>query len=143
MLLQASQVDSIVWAGIHELTRPGALISATRILLTTPRSRKSIVQMWINWKSPGPTIQATSALMNSIRSVIAEFMYVIAQHTDIVALDATTGKRIWIHHSNSMGQRFEVHRGINYWQSKDGSDKRLLIPFDNHTSKRSMPPMGN
>ena len=64
--------------------------------------------------------------------VVGKFMYVIAQHSDIVALDATTGKRIWIHHPNSMGQRFEVHRGINYWQSKDGSDRRLLIPFDNH-----------
>jgi quinoprotein glucose dehydrogenase len=64
--------------------------------------------------------------------VVGKTMYVIAQHTDIVALDATSGKQIWIHHPNSMGQRFEVHRGINYWQSEDGSDKRLLIPFDNH-----------
>ena len=52
----------------NPLTRPGALISATRILLTTLRSRKSIVRMWISLKSPGPTIQETNALMNSIRS---------------------------------------------------------------------------
>src|SRR5580700_4278678 len=64
--------------------------------------------------------------------VVGKTMYVIAQHSDIVALDAATGKQIWVHHPNSVGQRFEVHRGINYWQSRDGSDKRLLIPFDNH-----------
>jgi quinoprotein glucose dehydrogenase len=64
--------------------------------------------------------------------VVGNVMYVIAQHSDIVALDAATGKQIWIHHPNSMGQRLEVHRGINYWQSKDGSERRLFIPFDNH-----------
>jgi quinoprotein glucose dehydrogenase len=64
--------------------------------------------------------------------VVGKTMYVIAQHTDIVALHAATGKQLWVHHPNSMGQRLEVHRGINFWQSKDGSDKRLLITFDNH-----------
>jgi quinoprotein glucose dehydrogenase len=64
--------------------------------------------------------------------VVGNVMYVIAQHSDIVALDATTGKEIWRHHPNSIGQRLEVHRGINYWQSKDGREKRLFIPFDNH-----------
>ncbi|MFZ0882474.1 MAG: pyrroloquinoline quinone-dependent dehydrogenase [Candidatus Acidiferrales bacterium] len=64
--------------------------------------------------------------------VVGNVMYVIAQHSDIVALDAATGKPIWIHHPNSMGQRLEVHRGINYWQSQDGKEKRLFIPFDNH-----------
>lgn len=64
--------------------------------------------------------------------VVGRSIYVIAQHTDIVALDATTGKQSWVHHPNSMGQRLEVHRGINYWQSKDASEKRLFITFDNH-----------
>ena len=64
--------------------------------------------------------------------VVGKTMYVIAQHSDIVALDAATGKQIWVHHPKSMGQRLEVHRGINFWQSRDGSDKRLLITFNNH-----------
>jgi len=64
--------------------------------------------------------------------VVGNIMYVIAWHTDIVALDARTGKQLWVHHPKSMGQRLEVHRGINFWQSKGGSDKRLFIAFDNH-----------
>ncbi len=64
--------------------------------------------------------------------VVGKTMYVIAQRSDIVALDARTGRQLWAHHPNSMGMRLEVHRGINYWQSKTGSDKRLFIAFDNH-----------
>lgn len=64
--------------------------------------------------------------------VVGKTMYVIAQRSDIVALDAATGRQPWVHHPNSMGIRLEVHRGINYWQSKNGSDKRLFIAFDNH-----------
>lgn len=59
-------------------------------------------------------------------------IYVIAHHSDIVALDASTGRQLWMHHPNSMGERLEVHRGINFWQSPNGSEKRLFITFDNH-----------
>lgn len=64
--------------------------------------------------------------------IVGKTMYVLAKNTAVVALDATTGKELWTHHPASMGQRFEVHRGINYWQSADGKDKRLFITFDNH-----------
>lgn len=63
--------------------------------------------------------------------VVGNTVYVIAQNLAVVALDATTGKQLWIHHTESIGQLLEVHRGINFWQSKDGSEQRLLIPFGN------------
>ena len=58
-------------------------------------------------------------------------MYVLAKHTSIVALDAATGKEMWTYHSK-YAPTIEMHRGINFWQSKDGSEQRLLIPFANH-----------
>ena len=61
--------------------------------------------------------------------VVGKTMYVLAKNTAIVALDASTGKELWTYHSRNLGQRIETHRGINYWQSSDGSDKRLLISF--------------
>ena len=94
----------------------------------TQINRSNVAQLEVAWSYDSGNERAYE--FNPI--VVGKFIYVIAQHTDIVALDAATGKQIWIHHPNSMGQRFEVHRGINYWQSRDGSDKRLLIPFDNH-----------
>src|SRR5215211_3486111 len=54
--------------------------------------------------------------------IIDGMMYVQAQGTAIVALDAATGKELWVHpHQGPIGAR-----GINYWQSADGSDRRLV-----------------
>ncbi|HTZ73281.1 MAG TPA: PQQ-binding-like beta-propeller repeat protein [Candidatus Aquilonibacter sp.] len=41
----------------------------------------------------------------------------------IVALDAATGKEIWVHD----GLTGMTRRGLNYWQTKDGKDKRLVF----------------
>jgi quinoprotein glucose dehydrogenase len=58
--------------------------------------------------------------------VVGNMMYVLAKNNSIVALDATTGKEIWTHVS---GPEIKIitNRGINYWQSKDGSERRLLF----------------
>jgi quinoprotein glucose dehydrogenase len=61
--------------------------------------------------------------------VVGRTMYVLAKNTSIVALDAVTGKELWTYRSRNLGPRVETHRGINYWQSSDGSDRRLLISF--------------
>jgi glucose dehydrogenase len=42
--------------------------------------------------------------------------------TVIAALDAATGKELWTHPNPGATSA----RGINYWQSKDGSDRRLV-----------------
>ena len=52
-------------------------------------------------------------------------MYVLARNNSLVALDATTGKEIWIHED----LQGIAPRGINYWESKDRSDRRLLFPM--------------
>jgi quinoprotein glucose dehydrogenase len=54
--------------------------------------------------------------------VVDETMYVLARANEIVALDAQTGAELWAHpNEGAVGAR-----GINYWQSGDGSDRRLL-----------------
>ena len=63
--------------------------------------------------------------------IVGKTMYVLAKNSSLVALDAATGKELWVYHSNNLGSRLETHRGINYWQSEDGSDRRLLIAFNN------------
>jgi quinoprotein glucose dehydrogenase len=55
--------------------------------------------------------------------VVDGVMFVLGQNNAIVALDATSGKQIWSHPvEGSPG-----NRGINYWESKDRSDRRLLF----------------
>jgi quinoprotein glucose dehydrogenase len=58
-------------------------------------------------------------------------LYVMAQHKSIVALDAATGRQLWIH-SNGLKTTLITNRGINYWESRDGSDRRLLFAVDNY-----------
>src|SRR5580700_11014973 len=58
--------------------------------------------------------------------VVDNIAYVLAKNNSIVALDASTGKEIWTYAS---GPEIKIitNRGINYWESKDRSDRRLLF----------------
>ena len=50
-------------------------------------------------------------------------MYVLGKDNAIVAIDATTGKEVWSHPVEGR----PTDRGINYWESKDRSDRRLIF----------------
>ncbi len=58
-------------------------------------------------------------------------MYVMAKNNSIVALDAATGKEVWIHKTDP-NSRLINNRGLNYWESSDGSDRRVLYAQDNY-----------
>jgi glucose dehydrogenase len=49
-------------------------------------------------------------------------LYVQAKNNSLVALDAATGKELWVHPF----QGPVTTRGINYWESRDQSDRRLF-----------------
>ena len=55
-------------------------------------------------------------------------MYVLARNYSLVALDAESGKEIWIH-ENLAGIST---RGIAYWESKDRSDRRLIFSMNDY-----------
>src|ERR1051326_7598425 len=55
--------------------------------------------------------------------VVDGTMYVLSQNNSIVALDAATGKELWVHpNTGAVGTR-----GMNHWESKDRSDRRLFF----------------
>jgi quinoprotein glucose dehydrogenase len=61
--------------------------------------------------------------------VIDNIAYVAAKRGALVALDATTGKELWVH-TFPAGGRFSGitgQRGANYWESKDRSDRRIFV----------------
>jgi quinoprotein glucose dehydrogenase len=66
--------------------------------------------------------------------VIDNIAYVAAKQGSLVALDAATGKELWVHSFESGGRgggRFSGIaglRGANYWESKDRSDRRIFVP---------------
>ena len=60
--------------------------------------------------------------------IIGDRMYVLARNSSLVALNAATGKELWVH-ENLPGIS---SRGINFWQSKDGKDQRLVFEINHY-----------
>ena len=60
--------------------------------------------------------------------VVAGTIYGRGRNGAIIALDAKTGKEIWIHE----GMQAMSARGMNYWESKDGKDRRLVFAMNDY-----------
>ncbi len=71
-----------------------------------------------------PTRDSNSYFFNPI--VVGNTMYVLARDYSLVALNATTGKEIWVH-ENLFGI---ATRGINFWESEDHEDQRLIFQIN-------------
>lgn len=59
--------------------------------------------------------------------VVDTVMYLYGKNSSLIAVNAVTGKEIWIHTKLQGISR----RGINYWESKDKKDKRLIFTLNN------------
>ena len=84
--------------------------------------RKNVGQLEVAWQYQ--TGDDTPYGLNPI--VVDKTMYVLAKNNSIVALNATNGQELWAYDS---GEGFGRHRGMNYWESKDRSDRRILLTF--------------
>jgi quinoprotein glucose dehydrogenase len=80
-------------------------------------NKSNVTELTVAWSFP---VGERSFVFNPI--VVDGTMYVLARDNEIVALDAATGKELWAraHEGGVSG------RGINYWQSRDGNDRRLV-----------------
>jgi quinoprotein glucose dehydrogenase len=74
------------------------------------------------------TGDSTSYVFSPI--VVGRTAVVLAKSGSLVGLDATTGKELWTHEFSG-GRGAGGQRGINSWQSKDGSDQRIFITANN------------
>ena len=87
-------------------------------------TKANVGQLTVAW-----TYNTDDTLNYQFNPVIVDnVMYVLAKNSSLVALDATTGREIWIH-ANLRGI---ARRGINYWESVDRKDRRLLFQMNNH-----------
>jgi quinoprotein glucose dehydrogenase len=84
--------------------------------------RSNVAKLQLAWSYP--TADNRKYYFNPI--VVDGLMYVLAKDNSIVALDASNGKEVWTY-SPGTTTRIITNRGINYWQSKDRSDRRLLF----------------
>ncbi|MES1258089.1 MAG: PQQ-binding-like beta-propeller repeat protein [Acidobacteriota bacterium] len=75
-----------------------------------------------------PTADGNKYFFNPL--IAGGLMYVMAKNNSIVALDAATGKEVWVHATGPRNGTI-TNRGLNYWESADHKDRRLLFAVDN------------
>src|SRR5215813_2856976 len=81
-------------------------------------NKKNVAQLQVAWRYS--TGDMRTYRFNPV--IVDGVMYVLAKNMALVALDAATGKEIWTHENQgAIGDR-----GINYWESADRKDRRLL-----------------
>src|SRR5258708_7260539 len=101
----------------------GGGLDSSHYVALTQINKSNVSQLQIAWIYP--TGDDRSYLFNPI--IVDNIMYVLARNSSLVALDAATGKEIWIH-DNLPGL---TTRGITYWESKDRKDRRLIFAMNN------------
>lgn len=101
----------------------GGAPDQSKYFTTSEINKENINQLEVAWVYP------TEDLIPNFFSpiVVDTIMYVMAKNSSLVAIHALTGQEIWIH-SNLRGL---PRRGINYWESEDGKDRRLLFTLNN------------
>ena len=84
--------------------------------------RSNVSKLEIAWTFP--TGDGLKYLFNPI--MVDGLLYVLAKNSSVVALQAGTGKEVWTYTPNPP-PTIITNRGINYWESKDRADRRLLL----------------
>ncbi len=86
--------------------------------------KSNVSQLRIAWSYP--VSDGHAYLFNPI--IVDNVVYVLARNSSLVALNAETGKEIWIHENLSGIST----RGIAYWESKNRKDRRLIFTMNSY-----------
>ena len=85
----------------------------------------NVSKMEIAWTFPAPEGSFVFCPL-----VVDNIACISAKGGALVALDASTGKELWAHSFGSGGGGrggIGGQRGGNYWESKDGKDRRIFV----------------
>ena len=94
---------------------------SSRFVGATQITAANVGQLQVAWSYP-----AGQTDFNPL--VVRDVVYGLGAADAFVALDAGTGREIW---RSAPVPGFNV-RGVNYWESADGADRRLLFVHDNY-----------
>ena len=123
---EMAQTDGTVAQTHSNWSDYGGASDASQYSALAQINRSNVTKLQVAWSYP--TGDGKKYSFNPI--VVDRTMYVLAHNNSIVALDATTGKELWIH-PTSPDTTLITNRGINYWESADRSDRRLLFAANN------------
>lgn len=93
---------------------------SSRFVAATQITSANVNQLQVAWAYP-----AGQTDFNPL--VVRGMIYGRGANGSFVGLDAATGKQLWSHE----GVQGFNSRGVNYWESKDGKDRRLIFSTRN------------
>ncbi|HUK15866.1 MAG TPA: pyrroloquinoline quinone-dependent dehydrogenase [Bryobacteraceae bacterium] len=88
-------------------------------------NKGNVNQLELAWFHPAPGPGGRFAFSPLI---VDGAMYVVGKDSAITALDAATGKQLWIHPVEGR----PTDRGFNYWENKDHRSRRLIFAADSY-----------
>jgi quinoprotein glucose dehydrogenase len=94
---------------------------SSRFFPNSQITKDNVHQLEVAWTYPYSDTIFTPVVVNGM-------VYGRGRNGALVALDAKTGEEIWVR-ENMNGM---TARGINYWESADGSDRRLLFAMQDY-----------
>lgn len=100
----------------------GGTPDQSKYVVTSDITKANVKQLEVAWMYP--TSDERAYQFSPV--IVDNVMYVLAKDSSLVAIDVVTHKELWIH-ANLRGI---TNRGINYWQSKDGKQRRLLFTLE-------------
>ena len=93
---------------------------SSRFVASTQITKANVGQLEVAWTYP-------AGLTDFNPLVVRGTVYARGEANSFVALDAATGKQLWIY----KGAPNFNGRGVNYWESRDGKDRRLIFSAGN------------
>ncbi len=104
-------------------THYGGSPDQSKFFVAEDITKENVSQLEVAWTYP--TGDEMPYFFSPI--IVDTVMYVMAKNSSLVALNVKTGEEIWIH-ANLVGM---TRRGLNYWESKDKKDRRLIFTLNN------------
>jgi quinoprotein glucose dehydrogenase len=93
---------------------------SSRFVAATQVTKANVAQLQVAWSYP-------AGLTDFNPLVVRGAVYGRGPGNSVVALDAATGKQLWVH---PPVDGFNA-RGMNYWESRDGKTRRLIYSANN------------
>jgi quinate dehydrogenase (quinone) len=89
---------------------------SSRFVAATQITKANVARLDVAWRYP-------TGLTDFNPLVVRGTIYSRGANNSLVAVDAATGQELWVHRDV---QGFN-NRGMNYWESADGKDRRLIF----------------
>jgi quinoprotein glucose dehydrogenase len=104
-------------------THYGGSPDQSRYFVGEDITKENVAKLEVAWIYP--TEDETPYFFSPI--IVDTVMYVMGKNSSLIAVNVVNGQEIWIH-ANLNGL---TRRGINYWESKDKKDRRLIYTINN------------